>query len=84
MGSPVIEFKGVTKRFGEKTILDRVNLEIFEGEVTTIIGLSGSGKTVLLKLIIGLLAPDEGTILFRENRMKSLSSMTLPTIKALP
>jgi phospholipid/cholesterol/gamma-HCH transport system ATP-binding protein len=65
MGNPLIEFKGVTKRFGEKTILNRVNLEIFEGEVTTIIGLSGSGKTVLLKHIIGLLAPDEGTILFR-------------------
>jgi len=72
MGSPLIEFKGVTKRFGEKTILDRVNLEIFEGEVTTIIGLSGSGKTVLLKLIIGLLAPDEGTILFRG---KSIADM---------
>ncbi|HET6489083.1 MAG TPA: ATP-binding cassette domain-containing protein [Syntrophales bacterium] len=65
MGSPLIEFKGVTKRFGEKTILNRVDLEIYEREVTTIIGLSGSGKTVLLKHIIGLLAPDEGTILFR-------------------
>jgi phospholipid/cholesterol/gamma-HCH transport system ATP-binding protein len=65
MGSPLIEFKDVSKRFGEKTILNRVNLEIYEGEVTTIIGLSGSGKTVLLKHIIGLLAPDGGTILFR-------------------
>ena len=65
MGTPLIEFKDVTKRFGPRTILDRVNLQIYEGQVTTIIGLSGSGKSVLLKHIIGLLKPDEGTILFK-------------------
>jgi phospholipid/cholesterol/gamma-HCH transport system ATP-binding protein len=62
---PLIEFKDVTKRFGLRTILDRVNLQIYEEQVTTIIGLSGSGKSVLLKHIVGLLKPDEGTILFR-------------------
>jgi phospholipid/cholesterol/gamma-HCH transport system ATP-binding protein len=65
MESPFIEFREVTKRFGSRTILERVNLQIYEGQVTTIIGLSGSGKSVLLKHIIGLLKPDEGTILFR-------------------
>ena len=65
MDVPLIEFKDVTKRFGPRTILDRVNLQIYEGQVTTIIGLSGSGKSVLLKHIVGLLKPDEGTILFR-------------------
>jgi phospholipid/cholesterol/gamma-HCH transport system ATP-binding protein len=73
MDIPLIEFKDVTKRFGPRTILDHVNLQIYEGQVTTIIGLSGSGKSVLLKHIIGLLNPDEGTILFRGkplNRMK--------------
>jgi phospholipid/cholesterol/gamma-HCH transport system ATP-binding protein len=65
MDTPLIEFKDVTKRFGPRTILDRVNLQIYEGQVTTIIGLSGSGKSVLLKHIIGLLKPDEGTILFK-------------------
>ncbi len=65
MDVPLIEFKGVTKRFGPPTILDRVNLQIHEEQVTTIIGLSGSGKSVLLKHIVGLLKPDEGTILFR-------------------
>jgi phospholipid/cholesterol/gamma-HCH transport system ATP-binding protein len=72
MEPPLIEFRDVTKRFGERTVLDRVNLQIYEGQVTTIIGLSGSGKSVLLKHIIGLLRPDEGTILFRGN---SLSEM---------
>jgi len=65
MEPPLIEFKEVTKRFGARTVLDRVNLQIYEGQVTTIIGLSGSGKSVLLKHIIGLLKPDEGTILFK-------------------
>ncbi len=58
MDTPLIEFKDVTKRFGSKTVLDSVNLQIYEGEVTTIIGLSGSGKSVLLKHIIGLIEPD--------------------------
>jgi len=65
MDAPLIEFKDVIKRFGSRTILDRINLKIYEGQVTTIIGLSGSGKSVLLKHIIGLLKPDEGTILFQ-------------------
>ena len=65
MEPPLIEFKDVTKRFGPRTVLEGVNLQINEGEVTTIIGLSGSGKSVLLKHIIGLLKPDAGTILFR-------------------
>jgi len=72
MDTPLIEFKDVTKRFGPRTVLDRVNLQIYEGQVTTIIGLSGSGKSVLLKHIIGLLKPDEGTILFKG---KSLATM---------
>ncbi|MEN6374281.1 MAG: ATP-binding cassette domain-containing protein [Smithella sp.] len=72
MKTPLIEFQNVTKCFGTRTVLDRVNLQIYEGEVTTIIGLSGAGKSVLLKQMIGLLKPDEGTILFRG---KPLSGM---------
>ncbi len=64
MDAPLIEFRNVTKRFGEKTILDKVNLKIYENQITTIIGKSGVGKSVLLKHIIGLITPDEGAILF--------------------
>ena len=71
--TPLVEFKNVTKRFGRRTILEDVNLKIYEGEVTTIIGLSGGGKTVLLKHIIGLLKPDEGTILFRGKPLSGMS-----------
>ncbi len=65
MDNPLIEFRNVTKRFDNRTILDQINLKIYEGHVTTIIGKSGTGKSVLLKHIIGLLTPDEGHILFR-------------------
>jgi phospholipid/cholesterol/gamma-HCH transport system ATP-binding protein len=61
----LIEFRDVTKRFGDRTILNRINLIIYDREVTTLIGKSGTGKSVLLKHIIGLLRPDEGSILFR-------------------
>ena len=47
METPLIEFKNVTKRFGSRTILDQVNLKIYEGQISTIIGKSGTGKTEL-------------------------------------
>ena len=64
MDIPLIEFRNITKRFGDKTVLDKVNAKIYENQITTIIGKSGTGKSVLLKHIIGLLTPDEGAILF--------------------
>lgn len=73
METPLIEFKNVTKRFGDKTVLDKVNLNIYGNRITTIIGKSGTGKSVLLKHIIGLLTPDEGTVIFQGkpvNKMK--------------
>ena len=65
MDKALIEFQDVTKSFGNRTVLDKINLKINEGETTTIIGKSGTGKSVLLKHIIGLLSPSEGRILFR-------------------
>src|SRR4030042_2546610 len=65
MEKSLIEFRKVTKQFNGHTVLDQLDFEIYEGEVATIIGKSGSGKSVLLKHIVGLLPPDEGTILFR-------------------
>ena len=62
---PLIEFKGVSKTFGDRNILNRIDFSIYDGEVTTLIGLSGTGKSVTLKHIIGMLKPDEGQILFR-------------------
>jgi phospholipid/cholesterol/gamma-HCH transport system ATP-binding protein len=73
MDVPLIEFKGVTKNFGPRMVLAGVNLQIYEGQVTTIIGLSGSGKSVLLKHIIGLLKPDAGQIFFHGQPMDKMT-----------
>jgi phospholipid/cholesterol/gamma-HCH transport system ATP-binding protein len=62
--TPLIEFRDVTKRFGDQTVLDQINLKIYKNQITTIMGKSGAGKSVLLKHFIGLLSPDAGTILF--------------------
>jgi phospholipid/cholesterol/gamma-HCH transport system ATP-binding protein len=53
-------------------VLDQVDLQIYDGHVTTIIGKSGTGKSVLLKHIIGLLAPTEGTVLFRGKAIRDM------------
>ena len=70
---PLIEFKGVSKTFGTRNILNRIDFSIYEGEVTTLIGLSGTGKSVTLKHIIGMLKPDEGQILFRGKPIDQMS-----------
>lgn len=62
MTSPKIKLTNVCKRFGPKVVLDGINLEVAAGESLVIIGGSGSGKSVTLKCILGLLTPDEGTI----------------------
>jgi phospholipid/cholesterol/gamma-HCH transport system ATP-binding protein len=70
---PLIEFKGVSKTFGTRNILNRIDFSIYEGEVTTLIGLSGTGKSVTLKHIIGMLKPDEGQILYRGKPIDQMS-----------
>ncbi|MEC8247168.1 MAG: ATP-binding cassette domain-containing protein, partial [Pseudomonadota bacterium] len=57
----MITLAGVTKAFGGKQVLQGVNLSIKEGQSGVVIGGSGSGKTVMLKSILGLLTPDSGT-----------------------
>lgn len=58
----VIRFEHVSKNYGEHQVLEDFNLEIKKGEFLTVIGTSGSGKTTVLKLINGLLAPTYGSV----------------------
>jgi phospholipid/cholesterol/gamma-HCH transport system ATP-binding protein len=58
----MIEFKNVVKRFGERTILKGISFHVLKGEILFILGTSGTGKSVTLKNIVGLLRPDEGEI----------------------
>jgi len=59
---PKIRLRGVCKAFGDKKVLDGIDLDIAEGTSMVVIGGSGSGKSVLIKCILGLIEPDAGTI----------------------
>jgi phospholipid/cholesterol/gamma-HCH transport system ATP-binding protein len=63
-GKPFIVFDGVSKKFGARVIYANLDLEIRRGETITVMGPSGSGKSVMLKMLIGLIPPDSGQILF--------------------
>ena len=63
-GVPIIELKNVSKAFGPMRVLDGINLSIRRAQTTVILGESGTGKSVLLKTIIGLLKPDRGQVIF--------------------
>lgn len=59
---PKIKVRGLCKRFGDKVVLDGIDLDVMAGTSVVVIGGSGSGKSVLLKCILGLIEPDAGTI----------------------
>lgn len=60
--SPALELVDVTKRYGDRVVLDRVSLEVPRGKTTVLLGPSGTGKSTLLRLAVGLAAPDEGRV----------------------
>ena len=60
--TPHVAVTSLSKRFGASTVLDRVDLSVERGALVTLLGPSGCGKTTLLRLIAGLTAPDEGSI----------------------
>lgn len=62
MSEPIVEFKGVSKSFGSKVILDNVDLKIYPGDALGVVGPSGTGKSTILRLISGLLNPDAGEV----------------------
>jgi phospholipid/cholesterol/gamma-HCH transport system ATP-binding protein len=59
----VIEVRGIKKTFGDQAVLKGIDMQLAPGQCNLIIGSSGSGKTVLLKSIVGLITPDEGQVL---------------------
>jgi ABC-2 type transport system ATP-binding protein len=60
-GDTIIDIQGLTKRFSGRTVVDHVNLEVKRGEIVGFLGPNGSGKTTTIRMICGLLKPDEGT-----------------------
>lgn len=68
----ILRVEEVTKRFGDLVAVDRVSLEVGEGELVGLIGPNGSGKTTLFNLITGFLKPDRGRIFFEGRRIDGL------------
>jgi phospholipid/cholesterol/gamma-HCH transport system ATP-binding protein len=80
--SPIIvEFKNVKKAFGQKVIYSGLNLQVIRGEVLTICGGSGVGKSVMLKMLIGLLHADAGTIVFDGEDVTRMDERQLSTVR---
>ena len=77
----MIEIKNVKKSFGDKVVLKDVSANMLAGKTNLIIGASGSGKTVLMKIMIGLLPVDSGSILFEGQDITSMNTAQLKDLR---
>jgi phospholipid/cholesterol/gamma-HCH transport system ATP-binding protein len=78
---PLVEFKNVSKSFGQKKVLDDVSFAVGKGEVLCILGRSGTGKSVTLKLMIGLLKPDSGSVVIGPETISQLQGDSLLKVR---
>lgn len=78
----MIRFTHVSKAFGPKRVLEDVSLEIPDGQTTALLGYSGTGKSVALKLIVGLLEPDAGTVEVNGQVVADLSRQDLMALRS--
>lgn len=78
---PVIKINGLSKSFGDNHVLNDFSFELHSGESVVVLGKSGSGKSVLIKCIIGLIKPDSGTIEVFGNSIPDLKSEKLDNLR---
>ena len=78
---PVIAITGLHKSFGELDVLKGIDLTVFKGENVAVLGKSGSGKSVLIKLIVGLLKPDKGEIIVLDQQVPQLKQKELDALR---
>ena len=79
--TPAIEFRNVSMSFGDTVALKNVSLSLHQGEMILLTGVSGSGKSVLLRLAMGLLRPDSGQILIEGKAIQELDESELVTLR---
>ena len=77
----VLELKNITKSFGDNHVLKGFNLQLFEGENLTIMGKSGSGKSVMVKCLVGLIKPDGGSISIRGEDITKMEQRELDLLR---
>jgi phospholipid/cholesterol/gamma-HCH transport system ATP-binding protein len=81
MREPMVRLVGVQKAFGRQQVLYGIDLEVYAGEILVIIGRSGGGKSVLLKLILGLIQPDSGEIWHGDTEISRLPEEALMPLR---
>src|SRR4029434_614670 len=77
----LLELRNVHKRFGRLVVLNGVSLGVEEGQSLVVIGASGSGKSVMLKHIVGLLKPDRGEVWYDGKRIDTLHEREMDAIR---
>src|ERR1700741_5070765 len=82
MNHPVIEVRGLVNRFGTQIVHDGLDMEVMEDEVFGIVGGSGTGKSVLLRSILGLQRPQAGVIRVEGHDITRMSVEQMRTVKA--
>src|SRR5262245_49834315 len=78
MTEPFLKLTELTKRFGDRTVVDRASLEVGDGEIAALLGPSGCGKTTLLRLIAGLETPEEGEVWISGDRVAAKGRNLVP------
>jgi phospholipid/cholesterol/gamma-HCH transport system ATP-binding protein len=78
----VIRIKNVCKSFGDNHVLSGFNMELYEGENVVVMGKSGSGKSVMIKCLVGLMAPDSGYIEVMGKEISTLDRQTLDELRS--
>ncbi len=79
--SPILKIQDLSKRFGDNRVLNGFSMELFEGENLVIMGKSGSGKSVMIKCLVGLMDPDEGAIEIMGNDISNLVQTELNNLR---
>ncbi|WP_114749403.1 ABC transporter ATP-binding protein [Pleomorphovibrio marinus] len=81
MQKKVIEVRGLKKSFGDLDVLKGVDLDLYDGENLVVLGKSGSGKSVLIKIMVGLLTQDEGTLKVLGHEVSEMGSKALNQLR---
>src|SRR5438552_18589553 len=79
--SMVISITGLEKSFGTNRVLQGIDLDVFKGENVVVLGRSGTGKSVLIKIIAGLLKPDKGTVKVLDEEVDKLDTKQLQQLR---
>ena len=80
--TPLVHLENIILRFGEKTVLDGIDLKVYSGDRLVILGQSGGGKSTMLRLILGILRPTTGVVRYRHLQVQKLSRSKLNLLRS--